>query len=98
MNNSGITLTEVRSEAMNIIQMLKENKIEIKTAIEIRNLLGTVIDVAKTQVEFLKAIPNSMKEKLDADSIKAIAGTLRDRDTELDEALTEIDKKRTRKI
>jgi hypothetical protein len=66
---------------------------DIKTAAEIRNLLTVVIDTAKTQVEFLKSIPNSVKEKMNEDSIKAIAGTLRDRDAELDQTLTEIEKK-----
>jgi len=91
--NTGITLTDVRSEAMNAIAQLKDGKMDVKTASEIRSLLGTIIDTAKVQVEFLKSIPNSVKEKLDTNSIKAIAGTLRDRDAELDETLNEIEQK-----
>ena len=91
-NNSGITLIDVRSEAMNTIEQLKSGKIDVKTASEIRNLLGTVIDTAKVQVEFLKSIPNSVKEHLDVNSIKAMAGTLRDRDAEVEESLLAIEK------
>jgi hypothetical protein len=93
MKNTGITLTDVRTEAFEAIKKLKSNEMDIKTAAEIRNLLTVVIDTAKTQVEFLKSIPNSVKEKMNEDSIKAIAGTLRDRDAELDQTLTEIEKK-----
>lgn len=89
--NTGITLTDVRMEAFEAIQKLKAKELDVKTASEIRNMLGVVIDVAKTQVEFLKAIPNSVKEQLDTNSVKAIAGTLRDRDAELDETLEEIE-------
>ena len=92
--NTGITLIDVRNEAMKAIQELKNNKIDVKTASEIRNLLGIVIDTAKVQVEFLKSIPNSVKEKMSEESIKAIAGTLRDRDSELDQSLHEIEKKK----
>jgi len=90
--NSGITLIDVRTEAFDTIKRLKNGEIDIKTAAEIRNNLNVIIDVAKTQVEFLKAIPNSVKEKMNEQTIKAIAGTLRDRDAELDESLDEIDK------
>lgn len=92
--SSGITLTDVRAEAFDAIQKLKNNQIDVKTAGEIRNLLTVVIDTAKTQVEFLKAIPNSVKEKMDVNSVKAIAGTLRDRDAELDQSLNEIEENR----
>ena len=91
MSNTGITLTDVRSEAMDAIRKLKEGNMDIKTAAEIRNLCGVVIDVAKTQVEFLKALPNSVKEKINVDEVKAIAGTLRDRDAELDNTLHSIE-------
>lgn len=92
--NSGITLTDVRAEAFDAIQKLKNKEMDVKTAGEIRNLLNVVIDTAKTQVEFLKAIPNSVKEKMDETTVKAIAGTLRDRDAELDHSLTEIEENR----
>lgn len=92
--SSGITLTDVRAEAFDAIQKLKNNQIDVKTAGEIRNLLNVVIDTAKTQVEFIKALPNSIKEKMDEPMVKAIAGTLRDRDAELDHSLNEIDQNR----
>jgi hypothetical protein len=92
MSNSGITMVDVRNEAMDAIKQLKEKTIDVQTAREIRNLLDTVIDTGKTQVEFLKAIPNSIKEKMGEDDIKAIAGTLRDQDAELDQSLIKIEK------
>ena len=90
--NSGITFVDVRNEVFDIIKKLKAGEIEVKTASEITKLLTVVIDAGKTQVEFLKALPASVKEKLNEDNIKAIAGTLRDRDAELDETLEHIDK------
>lgn len=96
MANTGITLTDVRSEAMDAIKKLKEGNMDIKTAAEIRNLCGVVIDVAKTQVEFLKALPNSVKEKLNTDEVKAIAGTLRDRDADLDNTLHAIEQNKNK--
>lgn len=92
--NSGITLTDVRSLAFDTIKQLQNKEMDVKTASEIRNLLGVVIDTAKTQVEFLKAIPNSVKEQMDQNTVKAIAGTLRDRDAELDESLNEIEERK----
>ena len=94
MKNTGITLTDVREEAFQAIKALKDGSMDIQTAKTVRELLETVISTAKTQVEFLKSIPNSIKEKMDADTVKAIAGTLRDRDAELDESLTKIDRSR----
>lgn len=93
MKNTGITLTDVREEAFEAIKALKEGRMDIQTAKTVRELLDTVISTAKTQVEFLKSIPNSIKEQMDADTVKAIAGTLRDRDAELDESLTRIERK-----
>lgn len=94
MNNSGITLVDVRNEAFDAIQKLKNKEMDVKTASEIRNLLGTVIDTAKTQVDFLRVLPENVKQQMTTDNIKAIAGTLRDRDAELDESLNAIDKKK----
>lgn len=91
---TGITLSDVREEALSAIQKLKAGDMDTKTASEIRNLLNVIIDTGKTQVEFLKAIPEPIRQQMDKDSIKAIAGTLRDRDAELDETLTLIEKGR----
>ena len=92
INNTGITLVDVRSEAMDVIQKLKDKQIDVKTAKEIKGLLDVVINTAKTQVDFLNAIPLGVKQRMTEDDIKAIAGTLRDRDAELDESLENIDK------
>jgi len=89
--NTGITLVDVRSAAMETIKKLQNGEIDVKTAGEIRNLCNTVIDVAKTQVEYIKAIPNHVKAQITLTEVKAIAGTLVDRDSELDKTLFEIE-------
>ena len=94
MGNTGITLVDVRSEAMETIKLLKEGKIDVKQASTIKDLCNTVIDVAKVQVEFVKAIPNHIKETFDKNEVKAIAGTLIDRDADLDITLSEIETNR----
>ena len=96
MANTGITLVEVRAEAMDTIRALKEGKIDVKTAQTIKDCLNTIIDTAKTQVEFLKAIPKQMQDSMSVLDIKAIAGTLKDRDAELDVSLTQIEYNRTK--
>lgn len=88
--NSGITLVDVRFQAMQTIKDLRDGNIDVKNAQTIKGLLDTVIDTAKTQVEFLKAIPNSVKEQLKVDEVKAMAGTLQDRDAELDLTMKQI--------
>ena len=90
MSNSGITLVDVRSEALDAIRRLKQGELDIKQAQSIKGLLDTIVDTAKTQVEFLKALPNNVKEQLQTVEVKAIAGTLVDRDAELDMSLAEI--------
>lgn len=92
--NTGITLVDVRSEAMDAIRKLKQGTMDIKTAKEIKDLLNVIVDVAKTQVEFIKAVPENIKNSMNEDSVKAIAGTLRDRDAELDETLDKIEKEK----
>jgi hypothetical protein len=77
--------------AMETIQKLKKGEMDVRTASEIRNLCNTVIDVAKVQVEYLKALPNQVKEQITINEVKAIAGTLVDRDSELDQSLVEIE-------
>lgn len=88
--NTGITLVDVRKEAMDAIRMLKNKQIDVKTAQEIKNLCNTVIDVAKVQVSYIQVIPKHISEKMTLNEVKAIAGTLIDRDAELDESLKEI--------
>ena len=97
IKNSGITLTDVRSEAMSTIQLLKDKQMDVKTAGEIRNLLAVIVDTAKTQVSFIQALPNSVKEQLTVIEVKAIAGTLVDRDVDLDLTLNEVNESQRRK-
>ncbi|MDD2346602.1 MAG: hypothetical protein PHY85_10740 [Bacteroidales bacterium] len=82
--STGITLTDVRNEAFDTIRMLKEKKIDVKDAAVIKELLNSVIETAKTQVLFLNALPQHVKNSLSTDEAKAIAGTLVDRDAEMD--------------
>lgn len=88
--NSGLTLVDVRTVLMQTIEDLREGKTDVKTASEIRNLSNSMIDIAKTQVEYFKALPNCIKEQMKVDEVKAIAGTLIDRDAEIDTSLVEI--------
>jgi len=97
-NNSGITLVDVRKVAMTTIAQLRDKQMDVKTAGEIRNLLGVVVDTAKTQIEFLKSIPNSVKEKMTVNEVKAIAGTLVDRDVDLDLTLNEVNESQSKPI
>lgn len=92
--NTGITLVDVRSEAMNAIKLLKEGKLDVKQAGTIKGLLDTVIDTAKTQVEYMKVIPKTVREQMTITEVKAIAGTLVDRDAELDTTMAEIEESR----
>lgn len=90
MSNTGITLVDVREEAMDAIRKLKNGSIDVKTAGAIKDLLNTVVDTAKTQVAYLQSIPNTLKEQLNVTEVKAIAGTLVDRDAEMDVTMAEI--------
>lgn len=88
--NSGITLVDVRAEALDTIKKLKNKEIDVSTANSVKGLLDTVVSVAKTQVEFLKVLPEAVKKQMGETEIKAIAGTLIDRDAELDKSLHEV--------
>lgn len=94
MSNTGITLVDVREEAMDAIRKLKSGQIDVKTAGAIKDLLNTVVDTAKTQVAYIQSIPNVVKEQLSVREVKAIAGTLVDRDAELDISMAEIEENR----
>ncbi|OJV40847.1 MAG: hypothetical protein BGO29_14865 [Bacteroidales bacterium 36-12] len=89
--NSGLTLVDVRGVLMDTINQLRDGTVDVKTASEIRNLSNSMIDIAKVQVEYIKALPNTVKEALKVDEVKAIAGTLIDRDAELDITLKEVE-------
>ena len=88
--NSGITLVDVRAEALDTIRQLKDGKIDITKANAVKGLLDTVVSVAKTQVEVLKVLPEGIKKQMQESDVKAIAGTLVDRDAELDKSLHEV--------
>lgn len=94
--NTGITLVDVRTAAMETIKLLQAGTMDLKTAAEIKNLCNTVIDVAKVQVEYVKAIPAHIKNNMTIEEVKAIAGTLIDRDSELDQSLHEIEESKKR--
>ena len=88
--NSGITLVDVRFEALDTIKKLKTKEIDVQTANSVKGLLDTIVSVAKTQVEFLKVLPPVVKNSFTTEEVKAIAGTLVDRDAELDKSLHEV--------
>jgi hypothetical protein len=88
-NNSGITLVDVRTEALDTIKQLKNGSIDISKANAVKGLLDTIVSVAKTQVEFLKVLPDGVKKQMSENDVKAIAGTLVDRDADLDKSLHE---------
>lgn len=88
--NSGITLIDVRKEAFTTIEQLRKKEIDPKTASEIRNLLNVIIDTAKVQIEFVKALPNSVKEKMTHADIKQMVGTVADKDAEIDQKLAKL--------
>lgn len=88
--NSGLTLVDVRSVLMETIENLNSGKIDIEKAKVINELSASMINIAKTQVEYLKAIPNSVKEQMTTTEVKAIAGTLMDRDAEIEPVLIEV--------
>ncbi len=91
MTNSGVTLVDVRHEAMDTIRLLKEGKLDVKTASTIKDCLNVVVDTAKTQVAFLNSIPKAVKEQMTPLEVKAIAGTLKDRDAEREAVFAEIE-------
>lgn len=88
--NSGITLIDVGKEALNTIDQLRKKEIDYKTAGEIRNLLNVIIDTAKVQIEFVKALPNSVKEKMTHHDLKQMVGTINDKDAEINETLARL--------
>jgi hypothetical protein len=90
--NTGITLTDVRHEAFETIKLLKEKKIDVRDAQVIKELLNSVIETAKTQVSFINALPPQVKNSMSTDEAKAIAGTLVDRDAEMDITMHQIEK------
>ena len=91
MSNTAGTLVDVRTEAMLTIQAIKDGTMDLKTAGEIRNQLNLIIDVSKTQVEYLKAIPMAIREKMAEDDIKQVAGAFRDPDAEINMTLLQIE-------
>lgn len=92
--NSGITLVDVREEAFKTIQGLRDGTIDIKKAQSIKDLLNVINDTAKTQVAFIQSMPKTVRESLSIADVKAIAGTLKDRDAELDITIHQIEEKR----
>ena len=90
MSSTGITFVDVRNEAYEAIQKLKSGDLDVNVAKEIRGLLDTVIETGRVQVQFLNALPNDVKSKININEIKAMAGTLKDKYAELDVTLAEI--------
>lgn len=96
--NSGITLVDVRNKAFQAIQKLESGDMKVETAHEIRGFLDTIIDTARVQVSYINALPVHVKNSMTVDEAKAIAGTLLDRDAELDLSLSEIKQNQSKPI
>lgn len=90
IKNSGVTLVDVREQAFDTIQKLKNGEVDIKTAQSIKDLLNVINDTAKTQVAFMQSLPKVIRDQMTITDVKAIAGTLNDRDAELDKTLHQI--------
>lgn len=88
--NTGITLVDARTELMDAIKKVKRRELGTQEAEEVRKLIDTLVLIAQTQVNFLNAIPDEVKKKLSPEEFKAIAGTLYDRDAELDTTMHQI--------
>ena len=95
IKNSGMTLVDVREQAFDTIQKLQSGTIDIKTAQSIKDLLNVINDTAKTQVAFMQSIPKTIRDQMSIVDVKAIAGTLNDRDAELDKSMHEIKENRS---
>ncbi|MFW5754863.1 MAG: hypothetical protein ACOCV9_08670 [Marinilabiliaceae bacterium] len=91
---SKVTFTEVRSEALDAIKLLKEGRMDVKTAQEVRGLLGTIIDTAKTEVDFIKSIPDDVKKQMSDTQFRSIAPTVEDKETAVEESVRKIEKSR----
>lgn len=84
---------DVRETALDAINKLKDGQMDVKTAQAIKGLLDTIIDTGKTQVEFLKAIPTSIKEKMDFVDITCLAAPLDSPALRMDKTMLEIEKR-----
>jgi hypothetical protein len=89
-----INLEEVKKEALNCINLLKNKKIDVKEAQEIRNLLNTIINVNKVQIEFIKSLSETNKENLDIKYIFELFGAKKQQT--LSETLKEIEERRSK--
>ena len=86
---------DVRQTALDAIEKLKVGEMDVKTAQAIKGLLDTIIDTGKTQVEYLKALPNYIKEQMDMVDVMSLAAPLDSPDVRLDKTLADIKKKNT---
>lgn len=81
---------EVRETALDAVRKLQSGEMDVKTALAIKGLLDTIIDTGKTQVEYLKAIPNSIKEQMRMTDIICLAAPLDSPDIRMDQTMDEI--------
>jgi hypothetical protein len=87
-----VTLSDVRSEALSAIQAIRDGKLDVKQAQEIRGMLNTIVDTSKVEVEFLRSMPKPTIERMSPIEIRAIAASIEDKDVELDRSLDAIKK------
>ena len=84
---------DVRETALDAVRKLQSGDMDVKTAQAIKGLLDTIIDNGKTQVEYLKAIPNSIKEQMKMTDVICLAAPLDSPDIRMDQTMEEIRKR-----
>ena len=87
---------DVRKEALFTIQQLRDGKISTKDAAEVRNLLGVIVDTARVQNDFIRALPKSISDKITFEDVKGIVGAVKNADAEIDLTLDEINKNKNK--
>jgi len=91
-----INLNDVKELAYQSIEALKEGKMNVQTAAEIRNNLNVIVEVSKTEIQFINAIPKLQKEELKNELLQ-IASTVYDaNEAELNKTLLEINSENER--
>lgn len=87
---SKASFDDVRETALDTVKKLQSGEMDVKTAQAIKGLLDTIIDSGKTQEEFLKAIPNCIKEQMKMTDIICLAAPLDSPDIRMDQTMQEI--------
>ena len=85
-----VTLADVRAEAMDTIRKLKSKEIDVPTANSVKGCLDVIINTAKAQIDFVKALPLNVQDEIKLEEVLVISGVFRDEEQELDSSLKQI--------